>query len=745
MSENSDCKPHFLVLVCALICASFLSHSAHADDSNLSAEKSRPKIGLALSGGGARGAAHIGVLRVLEENQIPVDYVAGTSMGSIVGGLYATGMSPDEILEAIESIDWDDVFADLPARDERSFRRKRDDDLYLVKARPGIGKDGLKLPAGIVQGQKINLALARFTAHVAEIEHFDDFAIPYRAVASDIVTGEAVVLDSGNLSHAIRASMSVPAVFSPMEIDGKQLVDGGIANNLPINVVREMGADIVIAVDISTPLLTEEEVDSALAITVQLTGILTRRNAEAQIGTLTGDDVLLIPDLGDITSADFNRAAEAAPTGRAAAEASIGSLRRYSVDSEEYATYRAGLTELEFEAPTVDFIRLDNNSRVKDGMLAYRIYDSKVGETFSFEKVERDVGRIYGLELFQNVGYKLVHEDEQVGLEFNVEERSWGPTYLQVGAAFDSNNDGDNIFNIAVSTIHTGLNASRGELRLGVQLGEEPGLLADYHQPFGIRGMWFANMVGAHSERVGSFYNDGDAIADFVVNENLLETSIGREFGTWGEARVGLRYADGDTELRTGDRTAFPDFSFERGEYFTRLFADEFDSFFFPKRGYLARAEWIASRTGLGADQKFDQMDLDGTLVKSWGKHTLLTGLTYSATISGTAPVQNFFRAGGFLRLSGFNSNELSGQHFARAAVVYYRPILQGSALPIYLGASVEKGNVFQDRDDISFGNALYAGSLWLGTDTIIGPVYTAYGQAEGGNRAFYIYLGRAF
>ncbi len=743
MSKRKVRFARFLSLVTTLI--ALYNPALAAPAAEAAAENTRPKIGLALSGGGARGAAHIGVLKVLEENNIPIDYIAGTSMGSIVGGLYATGMSPDEILEAIESIDWDNVFDDLPAREERSFRRKRDDDFYLVKMKPGIDKDGLKLPAGVVQGQKIDLALSRFTRHVKAIESFDDFAIPYRAVASDIATGEAVVLGSGNLAHAIRASMSVPAAFAPIEIDGRQLVDGGIANNLPIDVVRSMGADIVIAVDISTPLLTEEELSSVLNITVQLTGILTRRNAEEQIATLTGKDVLLIPDLGDITSADFVRAAEAVPTGRVAAQANIESLRRYSIPDEEYASYRASLAHFDFTAPIVDFIRFDNQSRINDSSLAYRIYNSKVGEPFSLEAVERDVGRIYGLELFSNVSYDIVEEDGQTGLEFQVKERSWGPTYLQVGAEFDSNNEGDNIFNLGTSLLFTGINASRGEVRLGGQIGEEPGALVDWHQPFGSKAMWFVNAITTIGDRVVTIFEDDTALADYEVSEAFIEGSVGREFGTWGEARVGVRYADGDAKVRIGDPGVFPEIPFESGEVFARFFADEFDSFNFPRSGYLASAEWIGSRDGLGADEEFDQMLLNGVIAKSWGPHTLLGALSYNVTISGQAPIQSVFRAGGFLNLSGFNSNELSGQHYARAATSYYRQLGHSKFLPLYAGLSVELGNVFQSRDDIGLSESVYAGSVFLGADSVLGPVYIAYGRAEGGKSAFYLYLGRGF
>ncbi|NNF66576.1 MAG: patatin [Gammaproteobacteria bacterium] len=716
-----------------------------AETAATSAQKERPKIGLALSGGGARGAAHIGVLRALEEQRIPIDFVAGTSAGAIVGGFYATGMDADEIEAAYLSIDWRNVFEDRSSRDEKSFRRKRDDDLYLARMRPGIDKNGLKFPSGFVQGQKIDLALKRLTRHAANTKRFDDFVIPYRSVAANIATGEAVVLDSGNLAHAIRASMSIPAVFSPMVIDNQKLVDGGIANNLPIDVVRRMGADIVIAVDISTPLLNDEKLDSVIAVTSQLTNFLTRRNTEKQISTLGENDVLLVPDLGDIRSADFDRAMGAIRSGQASVENNIATLAALSLNANDYTAYRSKLRKRESVNPEIDFIRLNNESRVRDSILAYRIHDSKVGTPFSLSAAERDIGRIYGLELFQNVGYDLVEENNQTGLEFYVKERHWGPTYLQFGAAYDSNNDGDNIFNLAVSTIQTGLNDSMGEIRLGVQLGEEPGLVAEYHQPFTDHGMWFTNVLARSGEQLITVFENDQALASFGLTEKLVEGSIGREFGTWGAASIGLRYADGDADVRIGNPANNPGLVFQRGEFFANFQIDELDSFNFPRSGYEGRLQWTASRGGLGADSEFEQLNLGGSLVKSWGRHTVIGGFDYSSTISGQAPIQSLFRAGGFLSLSGYNANELSGQHFAQLSAAYYSRFGLIQNLPVYAGFSLEMGNVFQDRSEISFGNSLRARSLFVGLDTFIGPLYAAYGDAENDANAFYIFLGRAF
>ncbi|MEM9057307.1 MAG: patatin-like phospholipase family protein [Pseudomonadota bacterium] len=706
---------------------------------------SRPKIGLALSGGGARGAAHIGVLKVLEEHRVPIDYIAGTSMGSIVGGLYASGSSPDDIAAAVRSIDWEAVFTDSTPRQDRTFRRKRDDDLYLVKARPGIGRKGLKFPAGLIQGQKIDLALARLTRPVAHIDDFDAFRIPFRAVATDIVTGEEIVLGSGKLTEAVRASMSVPAAFAPTVIDGRKLVDGGVANNLPIDIVRRMGADIVIAVDISTPLLNDAQVNSVLSVTVQLTGFLTRRNTEAQIASLTDDDLLLVPELGDLTSADFPRALEAVPAGVAAAEQARARLEALSLTPAAYARYRDSLVQSTRTDDAIDFIRLDNRSSLRDGIIAARIRDTRVGDRIDTRAIERDVGRIDGHEHFQNVTYDVVEEDGQTGIEITAEERAWGPVYAQVGATYDSNTDGDNLFNLGFAVLATGINAANGELRGGLQLGDEPAGFVNVHQPWGDKGMWFADASVLYQNQLITIFNGDDPEATYGIQETVLEAALGREFGTWGEARLGLRYGDGDARVRVGSRVINPELAYQRGEFFASLFADELDSFFFPTEGYLASVEYIASRDGLGADSDFDQVVLGGVYTQSFGRHSLSALFDFGTTISGTAPVQSLFRAGGLFNLSGFNRNELEGQHYARLGLSYYKRLESFEQLPVYVGALVERGNVFDSRSDIGWNRSLNAGAVYVGVDSFLGPLSMAWGLAEGGNDGFYVFLGRPF
>src|SRR5262245_28862765 len=370
-----------------------VSQFAAADE----AAAPRPKIGLALSGGGARGAAHVGVLRVLEEQHIPVDYIAGTSMGAVIGGLYAAGVSVDVLEHMLSEVDWTDQSNDRIRREDRSFRRKRDDDLYLVRAAPGISDKGeVRFPTGLVQGQKFDLLLRSFTTAVGQVHDFDQLRIPFRAVAADIVTGEEVALGEGDLATAIRASMAIPAVLSPVEIDGRLLVDGGVAANLPIDVVRKMGADVVIAVDVTTALSSREQLTSVLAIADQLTTLLTRRNSEAQIATLKPKDFYIAPDLTGITYADFSRAHDALDLGERATRAQSSALSALALPDEEYQVYAKARRRERAPLPTIDFVRIDNQSRLSDSVLASRL-NVKVGEPLDAVSLRKDIDRIYGL------------------------------------------------------------------------------------------------------------------------------------------------------------------------------------------------------------------------------------------------------------------------------------------------------------------------------------------------------------
>jgi NTE family protein len=705
----------------------------------------RPKIGLVLSGGGARGAAHIGVLKVLEEMRVPIDYIVGTSMGSIVGGLYASGMSPAEIEETIVTIDWENAFNDNILREDRPFRRKRDDDLYLIKHKAGIGDDGkIKLPVGVLQGQTIDIIFKELTLPVSNIKDFDQLSIPFRAVATDITTGEVVVLSSGDLGQSMRASMSIPSIFAPMEMDGRLLVDGGVSNNLPVDVARDMGAEIIIAVDISTPLKKREELTSALSITGQLTGILTRRNTEAQIATLSNKDIFIVPDLSDISTADFSESGKVIPRGKVAAEKHREQLAGLAISEADYANLGNAKPERKTATPVIEFVKLDNQSRVSDEVIMARLH-VKTGEPLDVQALDQDIGRIYGLELFQTVTYEIIEEDDRNGLLINSQERSWGPNYLQLGLQLSDDFDGDNSYNLGASYMRTAINRLNGEWRTGLQIGENPGIFTELFQPLDVSSRYFIHpRLFYQNNKYNVFSSDDDLIAEYRVTRYGIDIGAGREFGTWGEARLGFRRYSGETEIRIG-APVLPEDKYDSGELYAQLAVDKLDNLNFPRKGHFGRLEYIWSDEALGADNDFDQILFKGGGAFTWDRHTLIAAASLYATPDNDAPVQNWFQLGGLFKLSGYQVNELSGQQLALLQLIYMRRIGDFNLMPTYLGGSLEGGNTWDDIDDIKFDNLIAAGSLFIGIDTVIGPFYFAYGIAENNKSSVYFYLGKIF
>jgi NTE family protein len=701
----------------------------------------RPKIGLVLAGGGAKGAAHVGVLKVLEEMNIPIDYVAGTSMGSIVGGLYAAGMNPQQIEREIQNIDWKDVFRDEPNREDRSFRRKQDDALYVFKARPGFGDGKVKLPLAYVHGQKFDLQLNRLTMGVNEVKDFDQLPIPFRAVATDLETGREVVLKSGNLARSLRASMAVPGAFDPVEIEGRLLVDGGISNNVPVSVARAMGADIVIVSDLGSDMLTREQITSALSVAGQMANFLFALNSQEQLRSLGPRDVLITSRLGDIGAGSFNRIEEAMPIGEQGARQATESLRRYSISQEEYKRHLAARGQHKTNG-TVAFIRIENQSKISDEVIASQI-TAKSGEPLNVSQLEQDIQQLYGLEIFESVRYELVDEGDKTGVVIRAKEKPWGPGYLQFGLITSSDFKGDAPFRLGVTYTQTQINALNGEWRIGAQIGDEPALYGEIFQPLDPGARYFVSgKLGYQTRNINLFDSNGNNIAQARASGYGLELGAGRQFGTWGEARLGYRRETGDIDVGIGAPT--PSQDYESGLFFMRLTDDKLDSVYFPTKGHVGKAEWRMSRKDFGADTDFDQATLGYHHAFSWGRNTLFGGVLVNITPDEDAPIQSLYRLGGFLRLSGLAQDELTGQQAGMARLVYLRRINDIQFFKAYAGASLELGNVWQDSGDI-FNDSIVAGSAFIGADTPIGPVYLGYGHTDSGDGSLYLFLGPLF
>ena len=441
-------------------------------DSSFAEETKRPKIGLVLGGGGAKGAAHIGVLKVLEEQKIPVDYIAGTSMGAIVAALYASGLSAGELEKVITAIDWTDVFSGDPDRRDIDYRRKQEDYDHLTRLSVGIKDGKVVMPKGLIKDQKVNVLFETLMLHTSGIDDFDKLPIPYRAVAADLETGEMVVLKGGRLADAARASMSVPGAFPPIELNGRLLIDGGIVRNVPVDIVREMGADIIICVDVDKPMATRKELGGSLSILNQMIDIMMKKNVRDQVKTLGPQDVYINPELGELGSGDFDKAAEIARLGEKAAREKIDSLKRYSVSDSEYAAFTARhhrelVTEVKIASVKIE---VEGESKISPDYVASRL-TVKPGDTVDIEQMKSQAGIVYGTGDFERVDLHVQKQQDGYDLVVKAKERSWGPNYLRVGIALESDFKGSSSYNILVDYTRRWINSLGAEWKTQVNLG----------------------------------------------------------------------------------------------------------------------------------------------------------------------------------------------------------------------------------------------------------------------------------
>ena len=710
---------------------------------------SRPRIGLVLSGGGARGTAHIGVLKVLEDLRVPIDAIAGTSMGAVVGGLYASGLTAREIESVMTSLNWQDAFSDRPPRADTAYRRKLEDRNFLVDFPLGLRSGRFLLPKGLIQGQKLNQALRRVTLPVARISNFDELPIKFRAVATDLETGEPVVIGAGDLTSAMRASVSAPGVFAPVEREGRLLVDGGIAENLPIDVAREMGVDILIVVDVGFPLVARERLNSAPVISNQMLAILIRRNAEHQRATLSANDIIIDPALGEASSFDFNIVERAISEGEKAAMLWKERLAALAVDEQTHARYAQRREAVRSgEPPRIDFVRVEAGSERYSKQLN-SLFDEEIGKPLDPETISRQVTRLYGQGNLEALDYRLVEEDKRYGLSLIARRNSWGPNYIRFGLNLQDDFEGNSSYNAATRFVLSEITAPGGEWVWDLQVGETSLLSTEVYLPLPNSPRYFFQPHAQIGARNVSMLDGQEPIAEYRVRTTQYGVDFGREFGNLGEIRAGIQKERGHTRVRVGD-PLLPVQRFDAQQFFMRLSFDSLDDLNFPHSGQSMSLEWRTDDERLADRANSERVEFDYLVARSFGRHTAVFWTTAGSTLDGPDDdVRSLFSLGGFFNLSGLKPDSVSGPHFGVARFLFYRQIGRGGPgfldVPAYLGFSLEAGNVWERRQDASFGSARKDMSAFLGLDTLIGPVYLATGFEEGGSQAFYLFLGRTF
>ncbi len=549
--------------------ALMVSFTATAQD----AASDEGKLVLVLSGGGARGFAHIGVLRVLEEMGIAPDLIVGTSMGSVVGGLYAAGWSPDDIEELVKTIAWEDIFTDQLPRKYRSFRRKQDDKPVMIDGR--LHFDGLKpeLPEGVIEGQRLDLVLRTVEALSPSATTFDDLPIPFRAVAANLATGRAVVLDSGSLATAIRASMSVPGALPPVTVDGQELVDGGIAANLPIGIARELGATRIIAVDISSPLLSEsdEQFDTFMDVFTHLNSLLTAGNVDRDSALLGADDLLIVPDLGDITFVSFDKADEAIAIGEEAARAKTGELGTFGATGQRWAEFSRRKLATPLAPLEIDRVRLENGSRVDD-RLVRKALTIDPPAILDRDSLILDLLSLYNSRYFGVIGFEI--DEVEPGVRDLVVETPappYGRGTLEFGLGFTDDFEGNSSYHLQVRHQYLPANRRGGEWETLLQLGTVGGARTSYYQPLDWGMRWFVEPSLGYERGVQEIWLFGNAYAEYEFRSLDARITAGRVLGRWGEIsvaaftrdnrgspRIGSPEFDSADETRAGGQAAVP-------------------------------------------------------------------------------------------------------------------------------------------------------------------------------------------
>ena len=705
--------------------------------------KATPRVGLALSGGGARGLAHIGVLKVLEELRVPVNCVTGTSMGAIVGGAYAAGATAAELDEFVRKADWDDVFRDSPPRAEISTRRKVDDYKTLFAPEYGIRPGSLFLPKGLIAGVSIEGFFRQLTQQAVEVGDFDKLPIPFRAVAADIETGEAVVLSRGSLSRAMRASMSVPGAIAPVEIDGRLLVDGGIANNLPIDEARKLCGDVVIAVNISTPAMKREAISSALTVGTQLINFLGKANVERQIASLGPRDVLIAPELGDISAGSFNRAGDAIRVGEEAARALAQSLSRYSLPPAEYEALRRRQIAESKPVGAVDEIRFEGLRRTNPEALR-ALLETKPGEPLTEEKVGADLRRIYGRGDYESVDYRIQEESGRRVMVIQPVEKEWGPNYFRFGLGLATDFQGENNFNLLAQYRNTWLNRLGGEWLTEAQVGRQTFLATEFMQPVEERGRWFVAPYARVGNEFRYVFSGDDKVAEYQTKETRVGLDGGSYLGTWGEARLGLVWRRVDAHTETG-LPILPDVDETTAGLRALFLVDQLDNAWFARSGYRLAAAAYAADEGLGSDRNYQRLDGELTAVRSWGAHTVNFKISGGTDFHSDMPAYENFTLGGPLRLSGYRIDQFSGRQFGFSRLMYYNraihlPDILGSG--VFVGASIEAGQMQGRAGSQSTTGTLWSGSVFLAASTFAGPAYFGFGFGETGHYSLYLLLG---
>ena len=756
---------HYLLCLLLWLNASFAYSQVHDKDVDEPAVVERPKVALVLSGGGAKGAAHVGVIKVLEALRIPVDIVTGTSMGAYVAGMYALGLDAKELEQQLLTLDWNEGYQDKVGRDELSLRRKRQNDEFLLRTDIGINQNWqLSLPGGFFQGQSMGALLRSSTLNLPGLHSFDDLPIPFRAVATDMETVTPVILKEGHLATVMQASMSIPGVLQPVEIDHRLLADGGIVNNMPVDVARDLGADIVIAVDIGDAMLLRSQLDGALAMVSQLTNYLTRSSTDRQIALMHKQDILISPAIDGIGVGDFELMPEAILRGEQAAHSLLSQLQTLSLSEQEYFVYQSEKLDRRAQlqrsnAVYLDRVEVKNRSKLSEQVIR-DVLGLVPGQFHQTEDLEEGVRRLYALDAFERVSYRIEDKEGEQVLTVQTSEKGWGPGFIDLKFALEDDFTSRSNYEIGAQFRRTNINMLGGEWLVEATFGSNKRIASEIYTPVASDSNVFWKLRGEYEQRQRNFFFDvTDPQYEVFRPLTSLEvdystwsanTELGYNLRPWSELALGVQGVVGDIDARNIDQKL--DVA-SVGPYL-RFSYDTLDNVFFPSHGAAVELKLGYFRNTLEFDNQRNSVtgldyELEWLQPYRFNRHTLISKLALGGS-SAEQEVPVFARSlGGLFNLSGYQRDQLSGRYSGFAGLLYHYRWFDNDfgafRSPVYLGGSLERGGVWNKGVDVSWESAVTAGSIFIGVDTNLGPLYLAYGQGEADKSSIYLYFGNLF
>jgi NTE family protein len=723
-------------LLCALTAVLLAATPTWAE-----AQGPRPKIGLVLGGGGARGAAHIGVLETLERLQVPVDCVAGTSFGALVAGAWAAGITPAEMRRAMAEADWIDTFQDNPDYRDLAFRNKRQLQRYWPGSEAGLGADGVTFPPGAVAGQKIQLFINSLVRADRGERRIERLKLPLSIVATDLASGERVVFREGNLAQAMRASMAVPGLVAPLALDGRKLVDGGLVDNVPVQEVRERcGAEVVIAVNVGSPLLNAGDLDSLLSVSAQMVALLTEQNVSRSLQQLGPRDIYLRPVLDGIGAGDFAKFEAAARHGAAAADFVATALQPLALGDAAWRQWSYALRGEREGELRVDDIRIEGLARVQPKVIE-RHLSQATGQPLDTVQLHRDLMRAYGDGWYERVDYRLMSTHQRNVLRILPAEKPWGPDYLRFALNLDSTLSQGSTFSLRAALHRTWMNDLGAELLVGAEIGGRTGLDLQWYQPLEPTQRWFLQFDSELASTTRDLYVENRRIARYDLERASVSVSLGVDLRRLGQLRVGLQGVNGRASLDIGPDVLLPDSLRRRSSgTLVALDLDQLNRLYFPTDGWALRASWFRDHDG-----EYDKLAVDLRGAVSLGPWVMGARAAYTGSTRGLLPLFEAGTLGGFLNLSAYASGQFAADtihyaHLRGERIIGRLPLgLRGD---MRLGLALEAGQTSSPYTVNDRSSRLTSVTVYLGGETPFGPVYLGLGHSAAGSNNAYLFLG---